>query len=69
MNSQNTRTVTLPRASGTEQQFSFVCVNGRAYQVPRGKPVDVPEEVFEALENARMLQEHARQQERALAAE
>ena len=31
------KTITLPRAGGTEQQSEFVCVNGRTFQVPRGK--------------------------------
>lgn len=49
-----TKTVFLPRASETEQQFEFVCINGKAYQVPRGKPVDVPLAVAEVLEHAQM---------------
>lgn len=49
-----TKTVFLPRASETEQQFEFVCVNGKAYQVPRGKPVEVPLAVAEVLEHAQM---------------
>lgn len=49
-----TKTVFLPRASETEQQFEFVCVNGKAYQVPRGKPVEVPTAVAEVLEHAQM---------------
>ena len=36
------KTITLPRAGGTEQQSVFVCVNGRTFQVPRGKAVEVP---------------------------
>lgn len=51
---QETRTVFLPRASETEQQFEFVCVNGKAYQVPRGRPVEVPAAVAEVLEHAQM---------------
>ena len=47
------KTITLPRACGTEQQSVFVCVNGRTFQVPRGKAVEVPEPVYEVLENAR----------------
>ena len=35
------KTITLPRACGTEQQSVFVCVNGRTFQVPRGKAVEV----------------------------
>lgn len=44
------KTITLPRAGGTEQQSEFVCVNGRTFQVPRGKAVEVPEPVYEVLE-------------------
>nr|DAF39384.1 MAG TPA: hypothetical protein [Caudoviricetes sp.] len=51
---EETKSVFLPRASETEQQFEFVCVNGRAYQVPRGKPVEVPVAVAEVLEHAQM---------------
>ena len=49
-----TKTVFLPRASETEQQFEFVCINGKAYQVPRGKPVEVPLAVAEVLEHVQM---------------
>ena len=49
-----TKTVFLQRASETEQQFEFVCINGKAYQVPRGKPVEVPLAVAEVLEHAQM---------------
>ena len=30
----------------------FVAVNGFAYQIPRGKPVSIPEEVLDVLKNA-----------------
>ena len=43
------KTITLPRAGGTEQQSVFVCVNGRTFQVPRGKAVEVPEPVYEVI--------------------
>ena len=56
-------TITLPRAGGTEQQSVFVCVNGRTFQVPRGKAVEVPEPVYEVLENARRQLEAARKLE------
>ena len=49
---QATKSIFLPRASETEQQFEFVCINGKAYQVPRGKPVEVPLAVV--LEPAKM---------------
>lgn len=51
-----TETVFLPRASETEQQFEFVGVNGRFYQVPRGKRVEVPEEVAEVLRNKQIAE-------------
>ena len=62
------KTITLPRAGGTEQQSEFVCVNGRTFQVPRGKAVEVPEPVYEVLENARRQLEAARKIEDELAA-
>ena len=62
------KTITLPRACGTEQQSEFVCVNGRTFQVPRGKAVEVPEPVYEVLENARRQLEAAQRIEDAMAA-
>lgn len=44
------RTVFLPRAMGREQKFLLVGVNGRRYQVPRGKPVEVPLPLAERIE-------------------
>ena len=55
-------------AGGTEQQSEFVCVNGRTFQVPRGKAVEVPAPVYEVLENARRQLEAARKIEDELAA-
>lgn len=51
-----TESVFLPRASETEQQFEFVGVNGKFYQVPRGKSVEVPAEVAEVLRNAQFAE-------------
>ena len=62
------KTITLPRAGGTEQQSEFVCVNGRTFQVPRGKAVEVPAPVYEVLENARRQLEAARKIEDEMAA-
>ena len=62
------KTITLPRAGGTEQQSEFVCVNGRTFQVPRSKAVEVPAPVYEVLENARRQLEAARKIEDELAA-
>ena len=41
----------------------FVCVNGRTFQVPRGKAVEVPLPVYEVLENARRQLELAQKLE------
>ncbi len=41
----NTVPVTLPRAPKNEQQFVFVGVNDKTYQVPCGKTTEVPPEV------------------------
>ena len=62
------KTITLPRAGGTEQQSVFVCVNGHTFQVPRGRAVEVPAPVYEVLENARRQLEAARKIEDELAA-
>ena len=62
------KTITLPRAGGTEQQSEFVCVYGRTFQVPRGKAVEVPAPVYEVLEKARRQLEAARKIEDELAA-
>ena len=57
------KTISLPRAGGTQQQSEFVCVNGRTFQVPRGKSVEVPLPVYEVLENARRQLELAQKLE------
>ena len=53
------KTITLPRAGGTEQQSVFVCVNGRTFQVPRGKRTQVPLPVYECLMEAQAAQQEA----------
>ena len=62
------RPITLPKAGSTEQQFRFVAVNGRTFQVPCGQTVSVPLPVYEVLENARCQQEEAQKLEQAMAA-
>ena len=51
---KQTKEVLLPRAQENEQKFEFVCVNGRTFQVPKGKRVEVPLPVAEVIENAQM---------------
>lgn len=59
--------ITLPRAGGTQQQSEFVCINGRTFQIPRGKTVDVPLPVYEVLRNAQKQMELAQSEEDRLA--
>ena len=51
--------VTLPRATGKEEDFVFVGLNGKGYTIRRGVAVQVPRPVFEILEEARRQQENA----------
>lgn len=52
--SGKTRTVTIhPNDSEGGSDAVFLSINGYAYQIPRGIPVDVPVEVIEVLNNAR----------------
>lgn len=47
-------TLTLPLDPNVEEgeQFEFVGVNGKNYQVKRGEQVQVPYEVFEVIVNS-----------------
>ena len=58
-----TETVFLPRVSG-EESTVFVALNGRAWQIPRGKKVEVPAVVARVLDeaehNARIANEFAK---------
>ena len=45
--------VTLPRATGKEEDFVFVGLNGKGYTIRRGVTVRVPRPVFEILAEAR----------------
>lgn len=44
------RSVFIPRAMGGEQKYVMVGVNGRRYQVPRGKTVKVPYPLYERIQ-------------------
>ncbi len=50
-------TVTLPMATGLEENFVFVGLNGKGYTVMRGVDARVPRPVFEILKEARRQQE------------
>ena len=54
-------TVSLPRATGKEENFVFVGLNGKGWTIQRGIPVRVPRPV------AQILWESLRQQQRQAA--
>jgi len=60
---QETETVFLPRISG-EENTVFVGLNGRSWQIPRGKKVEVPACVARVLDeserNARIASAYAK---------
>lgn len=45
-------TVTLPRATGKEEELVFVGLNGKGYTIRRGVAVPVPRPVYEILAEA-----------------
>ena len=45
--------VTLPRATGREEDFVFVALNGKGYTIRRGVTVRVPRPVYEILAESR----------------
>lgn len=49
--------VTIPRAKGHEDPNLFVCINGMAYLIPKGKTSEVPPEVAYEIERARGAEE------------
>jgi hypothetical protein len=52
--------IVLPRSPKGEQNFQFVAVNDRRFQVPRnGKPVSVPRPVYEVLIHAQENADYA----------
>ena len=45
--------VTLPRATGKEEDFVFVGLNGKGWTIRRGLTVRVPQPVYEILAESR----------------
>ncbi len=43
------RSVRLPRGNKDEARSEYVAVNGKSYQIPRGKTVEVPRPIYEVL--------------------
>lgn len=50
-------TVTLPRATGREEDTLFVGLNGKGYNIKKGVPVRVPRPVYEILVESRRQDE------------
>ena len=50
-------TVSLPRATGNEEHYVFVGLNGKGYTIMRGVPVRVPRPVADILAEARSQQQ------------
>ena len=42
-------TVTLPRATGNEQNYVLVSVNGKTWQIQKGVSVQIPNYVYDVL--------------------
>ena len=59
------REIMLPRAGGNEQQSQFCAVNGRTFQVPRGRMTEVPLPIYECLMEAMTAQQEAFEANRA----
>ena len=56
------RTLTIHATEGEEGSADvFIGVNGYAYNIKRGKPVQVPDEVIEALTNATITRYRSKQ--------
>lgn len=53
---EDTVTITLPRAAHGEENFVIASLNGRAYKIKRGTPVEVPKGIAEILQNADQAQ-------------
>ena len=43
------KTIRLPRKSAGEQNFEYAGVNGKVFQIPCGKEVEVPLPIYEQL--------------------
>lgn len=54
-------TKAVPYAPSGEQQSLWVCLNGKAYNIPRGKAVSLPMSVWDIID--RMLAAERKQEE------
>ncbi|MBQ6248897.1 MAG: hypothetical protein IJJ88_01660 [Oscillospiraceae bacterium] len=64
------RQVTLPRHSKNEQNFQWVSVNDRHFQIPRdGQSHDVPLPIYEVIMHSRAMADFAADRSEAMMAE
>lgn len=54
-----TKIVHLPRATGKQENFLFVGLNGKNWQIQRGVDVEVPLPVAEIIEEAQRAEDRA----------
>lgn len=54
-----TKIVHLPRATGKQENFLFVSLNGKNWQIQRGVDVEVPLPVAEIIEEAQRAEDRA----------
>lgn len=52
--------VFLPRATGNEQNFELVSLNGKLWKIMRGVSVRVPRPVYEILANSQRMEDRLR---------
>lgn len=52
--------VTLPRATGNEQNFEIVALNGKVWKIMRGVPVSVPRPVYDILSESLRMEDRLR---------
>lgn len=52
--------VTLPRATGNEQNFEIVALNGKIWKIMRGVSVAVPRPVYDVLSESLRMEDRLR---------
>ena len=54
---QDMVSVTLPRATGNEQNFELVGLNGKVWKIMKGATVQIPRPVFDILADSLWMEE------------
>jgi hypothetical protein len=61
---EDMRKIRLAKAAKNETNYQYVAVNGRAYQIPKGKEVEVPFPIYDRLIKMQEAEEAADAYER-----